>query len=54
MRDVAIGTPRRRGVLAGISTSGVVLSTRVLLEKVLARQATVVKVADVTTALGGA
>jgi nicotinamidase-related amidase len=65
-------------VLAGISTSGVVLSTtrhaadadyrlvivedgcadpdaevhRILLEKVLARQATVVKVADVATALG--
>jgi len=67
-------------VLAGISTSGVVLSTtrhaadadykivvvedgcadtdlevhRVLFEKVLARQATIVKVADVTAALGGA
>lgn len=66
-------------VLAGISTSGVVLSTtrhaadadyriviaadacldpdaevhRVLLEKVLARQATVASVADVTVALGG-
>jgi nicotinamidase-related amidase len=67
-------------VLAGIATSGVILSTtrhaadadyrlvvvedacadrdaevhRVLLEKVLARQAAVVKVADVASALGGA
>jgi nicotinamidase-related amidase len=67
-------------VLAGIATSGVILSTtrqaadadyrlvivedacadrdaevhRVLLEKVLARQATVAKVADVAGALGGA
>lgn len=67
-------------VLAGISTSGVILSTtrhaadadyritivedacadhdaevhRVLMEKVFARQASVVKTADVTTALGSA